>query len=317
MAQHLSGGQVHSSKIWDMTNSSHLALKFSPFADIFRHFLWFYWATRVQSRPQSAPPSNIGPKPANPFALPRNLYGLQQNIAGEIDITKQYAFATSGMTLTALKRLSEPKFVEEIFDAAESALIKVLQFELLAPHLKAIDQGLTENDNYRRSNTPEDVLNHITTWGAILHAIAQAVGTDAIFASQSICVIALSPTFIHNTAVTNLRNYANFLLGNNGILEVFSQWLVKNLNLEITSVAKALCTTITKFIQQSINSLQLTGGKSQKSNLAKNCAPIFGPVTPSQLVPYHPHHLPNYSFLALIIREALSTKPVEDVWHGF
>lgn len=135
----------------------------------------------VQPAEVDVPYSNFGPCPSTLRYLPRDLYGICPTSTRDkpIELPSMRTFKGG---------------LDELYARTSAVIQMIWTDQLIIPSLKPIDTAFS---GPRRQTTDNDnILNRCLTRGAILQCIADACGTDAIFASSAISQFLASPSLI-------------------------------------------------------------------------------------------------------------------------
>lgn len=252
--------------------------------------------------------SNFGPRPSNLRELPQNLYGLCPNKTTKrpIKLHQLTSFRTGGL--------------DEIYAKSKDILQQVWTTELIMPSLIPIDTTFT---SARRNTTSDkDVLDRCLTRGAILQCLADACGTDAIFASTGIKAFLASPALIFEQRLQREKHFAQHALSNAVLtLQPLFDWLKSHIEErpDIPRIAQQIGDLI------HLSMLELDAGQplsveetqsttqSTLPNTTTTVAPktvrrkqthIFSEVSPASLLPHRT--TVGIGVLGLIVREALA-----------
>jgi len=156
--------------------------------------------------------SNFGIRPIDPRKLPYDLYGLRPRTKGHDQV----------ILLQELHAFSGGR--DELYTRSKEILDEVWTSQLIVPSLKPIDK--TFSSPRRSTNADQDILNRCLVRGAILQCIADACGTDAIFASTAIKEFLVSPALIFETRLHQDNRFAKHALRDAiSTLEPLFDWL--------------------------------------------------------------------------------------------
>lgn len=178
--------------------------------------------------------SNFGPYPDNVTDLPNNLYGLSPSAK---TLSKQ-AIKLSQAVLTQ-KKIGGG--INELYARSSELLQKIWINELIIPSLKPIDNILSTTRCSTKDT--EDILNRALTRGAILQCLAEACGTDAIFASSAVKKFLESPSLVFCENMHRSKVFARHALGDAvTTLEPLFNWIKEYIKAtpEILEVAKEI-----------------------------------------------------------------------------
>ena len=239
--------------------------------------------------------------------IPANFYGLRNS-------TSQIL-----VKLPPIKDKDLGYGLDALYSAASYCLQELWSAEIIIPKLRKLDEhlsgGKTTNFNSQL------VYQRSITRAAILGCIADACGTDGIFASSQIDQFLRSPAIIFEEPLSRERKFAPEVLKQRDIvLQPLFDWIRNHLaeHPNITADAKRLNELADLHILElflgkrpsSDDDLSIENSKSQKSNTKgkKDVAPVLLPVTFQVIV--NPDHTDGIKLgeLALIIREALNQK---------
>ena len=156
--------------------------------------------------------SNFGIRPIDPRKLPYDLYGLRPTTKGHDRV----------ILLQHLRAFSGGR--DELYTRSKRILHEVWTSQLIVPSLRPIDKTFS---SIRRSTAAdEDILNCCLVRGAILQCIADACGTDAIFASTAIKDFLASPSLVFEPRLHQDDRFAKHALRDAiSTLEPLFDWL--------------------------------------------------------------------------------------------
>ena len=208
---------------------------------------------------------------------------------------------------------------DALYSAASYCLQELWSAEIIIPKLRKLDESLSggKTTNFNAQH----VYQRSITRAAILGCIAEACGTNGIFASSQMDQFLQSPAIIFEEPLSRERKFAPEVLKQRDIvLQPLLDWIRNHLaeHPNITADAKRLNELADLHILElflgkrpsSDDDLLVENSKSQKSNTKgkKDVATVLLPVTFQAIV--HPDHKDGIKLgeLALIIREALNQK---------
>jgi hypothetical protein len=202
---------------------------------------------------------------------------------------------------------------DSLYGAASYCLQELWSAEIFMPKLKKLDEGLSSG---RVTNFDSlHVYQRSITRGAILYGIAEACGTDGIFASSQMDQFLRSPAIIFSGALSRERKFAPMVLQHQkDVLEPLLEWVRGHLadNPGIVPDAKRLSELADLQILELFLGKRISDEDPAIENLKKKSAtknsrdivPALRPVTFEVLVD-HSDGI-QLGSLALIIREALN-----------
>lgn len=161
-------------------------------------------------------PPGFGNPPLNPRELPRDMCGLRPANNHQQPIH-----------LPALRDFNGG--TDELYARCKVALLNILSDELILPNLRVIDSTFSTT---RRSNMQSsDILNRSLTRGATLQCIADACGSDAIFASNAVKEFLASPALLFEDRFSRDKVFANRVLADAvSTLEPLFSWITDHIN---------------------------------------------------------------------------------------
>jgi len=251
--------------------------------------------------------SHFGPRPSALQQLPYNLYGLRSDKSRGKPVDLRPLDTFNGGQ-------------DELYARSDVLIQAIWTNELIVPALKPIDK--TFSSTRRKTSDNDDVLNRCLTRGAILQCIADACGTDAIFASTSVKEFLASPSLVFhkqlhrdsvfakravNDAITTLQPLFDWLTvhieEHSEILEIAEQiGDLTHLNMLELSAGQSLLVEQARDPSQytviKAPVIPITGRRSRKQ--------IFSEVTVASLVPNQ--DMVGIGVMGLIVREALAAQ---------
>jgi hypothetical protein len=318
--------EVHRTKGYDRLKEQSPML-----ADLVDHVVWYVYeeqeawlvnkrAKKSQKRSRGINESHIvprpedptvehpkfGTRPSDPRKLPYDLYGLRPTKAHERMITLSCLRAFSGGC-------------DELYARSEALLQEIWTAELIIPSLKPIDR--TFSSTRRKASADKDVLDRCLTRGAILQCVADACGTDAIFASTAVKEFLASPSLVFETRLHRDHVFAKHALSNAvSTLEPLFDWLTARIKCtpEIFDIAEQIGDLT------HLNMLELSAGrpllpeqtrsptqsfffditKAAPRTEHRKRAHIFSEVSLASLLP--DREVVGVGVMGLVVREALA-----------
>ena len=236
--------------------------------------------------------------------IPANFYGLRNSTSHVL------------VKLPPIKDKDLGYGSDALYSAASYCLQELWSAEIIIPKLRKLDESLScgKTTNFNAQH----VYQRSITRAAILGCIADACGTNGIFASSQMDQFLQSPAIIFEEPLSRERKFAPEVLKQRDIvLEPLFNWIRNHLaeHPNITADAKRLNELADLHILElflgkrasSDDDVLVENSKSGKSNTkGKDVAPVLLPVTFQIVV--HPNHKDGIKLgeLALIIREALN-----------
>ena len=237
--------------------------------------------------------------------VPANFYGLRNSTSQAL------------VKLPPIKEKDLGYGSDAIYSAASYCLQELWSAEIIIPKLKKLDESLSGGKT--KNFDTQHVYQRSITRGAILWCIADACGTNGIFASSRMDQFLQSPAIIFEQPLSRERKFAPEVLKQPDIvLKPLFDWIRSHLakHSEIAVDAKRLSQLA------DLQMLELFVGKRTSDDPAirilkpgrstakgtKDLAPVLHPITFQVIV--DPNHNDGILLgeLALIIREALNQK---------
>jgi hypothetical protein len=299
-------------------------------ADLVDHIVWFVYREQstwlkdkkekrsqsrrkgIKSSPIVAKPeepmgicSKFGTCPPNPKELPHDLYGLRQDQPSR-----------RAVKLAPLSTFSGGE--DELYAKSKQVLQQLWTTELIVPSLRPIDA--TFSSTRRRTTDDDEVLNRCLTRGAILQCVADACGTDAIFASTATKEFLTSPALMFETRLQRDKVFATRAVQDAvETLKPLFNWLTARIEEtpEILETAKEIgnLTHLSMLELGTGQPILLERMQSGAQPLLSNPTPrtlrhkqsrIFSEVSLASLLPKRP--TAGVGVLGLIVREALAAR---------
>jgi hypothetical protein len=241
----------------------------------------------------------------NIFFIPADFYGLRN-------------LARQSQKLVKLPSIREKLLgygSDSLYKAASYCLQELLSAEILMPKLKNLDKSLSSAQITNFDS--QHVYQRSITRAAILWCLADACGTDGIFASSRMDKFLQSPAIIFAGALSRERKFASEVLKHQKIvLDPLLEWIKDHIaeNPSVAADAKRLSELadlqiLELFLGKRISDEDPAIEKLKKksaTNDTSDIVPVLKPVTFEILVrPDHTNGI-HLGELALIIREALN-----------
>lgn len=247
--------------------------------------------------------------------MPHTLYGLRPSKRNEKQIhlskyVKQY--------LPGCKR------GDDVYAISQEFLLHLLSFELIIPHL-ALPADEYFGSKQRSANSDLQTRNKAIARGAILHTLAEACGSDAIFASEAIIPLLTSPRYIFRDRICNDEGLVRALLNpERQILQPLSQWLAERLGTMQAKKTLDLAETLGEYLHTRAIELCL-GCPYEPADDLEESNTLHLPATRIPRPPKHQKRQahssvvtvegllnqessPNFASISLILREAINER---------
>jgi len=205
---------------------------------------------------------------------------------------------------------------DSLYLAASYCLQELWSAEIIIPKLRKLDESLSGGKT--KNFDPQHVYQRSITRAAILWCIADACGTDGIFASSQIDQFLQSPAIIFQQPLSRERKFAPEVLKQRDVvLQPLFDWIRKHLAEypNITTDAKRLSELadlqilelfMGKPASDDNPAIQTSKPGRSTTKRTKDLAPVLHPFTFQNIVnPEYKDGIP-LGELALIIREALN-----------
>ena len=235
--------------------------------------------------------------------VPANFYGLRSS-------TSQ-----ASVKLPPIKQKDLGIGSDHLYSAASYCLQELWSAEIIIPKLRKLDESLSGGKT--KNFDAQHVYQRSITRAAILWCIADACGTNGIFASSRIDQFLQSPAIIFQQPLSRERKFAPEVLKHRDVvLEPLFEWIRKHLaeHPNITTSAKRLSELadlqilelyLGKRISEEDPAIEtLKPGRSTKET--KKVAPALLPITFQIIVSPENKDGIQLGELALVIREALN-----------
>lgn len=264
-----------------------------------------YTDSRAQEPAEGCP--NFGPRPPQLKELPQDLYGLCSN-------------KTAKQTIKLPELRTFGGGYDELYSRSNAVIQDIWTAQLIIPSLKPIDKMFSSTR--RKTADDRDILDRCLTRGAILQSMADACGTDAIFASTAIKEFLASPSLVFETRLQRDNTFAKYALNDAvSTLNPLFEWITARIKEtpEICEVAQQIGDIIhLRMVELSTGTPLLPGQMESttqplvESGVTK-AAPrkagqkrIFSEVSPASLLPGHA--TVGIGVFGLIVREALAAR---------
>ncbi|KAG6850293.1 hypothetical protein H0H93_015235, partial [Arthromyces matolae] len=294
--------------------------QYSPsFADLVDHIVQYAISVQTLKQKGKTPPQSskilTGPPRSDLKQLPKDLYGL-------------ISFPSPG-TFPIPTIVTVKKTLEDVYLRSATCLKQTFEDHILLPHLKSMDDAC--NSSRRGSTKDKLIIGRAVTRGAILACIAEACGSDDIFACSALQQLLTSPgnIFDYSSSGKEDRIAAKIVNSSGGTLAPVLEYIQERLKQEPEIIEASH--NLAEVVQEEISDLHRgershTSSLNPPSNNQKSSGKSRNTQQPRAIQNLNPASIcqglfptnatPTFALPALILREALARKrqrpPVHD-----